>query len=104
MNGFKKSLLLTACFALTYLPQAIFACDKCFGGAGVSTPVTRGIGFSMLLLFIVVMCVLSTFIAFFVYMWRRTKLFEAGKLLVTDQGNVITHPGVLNNLQNPSSF
>lgn len=104
MSILKKKFLLTACFAMTYLPKAIFACDKCFGGAAVNTPVTRGIGFSMLLLLLVVMCVLSTFIAFFIYMWRRAKLFEAGKLLVTDQGNVITHPGVLNKLQNPASF
>ncbi len=103
MNAFKNRFLIIASFALIYLPQAIFACDKCFGGAAVNTPVTRGIGFSMLLLLIVVMCVLSLFIAFFINMWRRIRLFEAGKLVVTEQGNIINHPGVLYNIRNSTT-
>lgn len=77
---------------IMWLPTAVSACEKCFGAAATNTPVTRGIGLAMLLLLFVTIFVMGGLIAFFVYMWRRARLFESGKILVTDQGNVLHHP------------
>ncbi|MCI0530534.1 MAG: hypothetical protein L0Y74_01065, partial [candidate division Zixibacteria bacterium] len=88
--------------AVTFLPQIIFACDKCFG-AKVDTPVTQGIGFAMLALLGITGSVLGGISAFFIYLWRRSKMFEEGKIIVTEQGNVLNHPGLLRDMNKTGS-
>lgn len=85
--------------AMLLLPQLIFACDKCFGAGAVNTPVTQGIGFAMLLLLGVTGGVLSAIVAFFIHMGRRAELIESGKLLLTEQGNALNHPGLLEKMR-----
>ncbi len=85
--------------AMLLLPEFIFACDKCFGAGAVDTPVTRGIGFAMLLLLGVTGGVLSAIVAFFIHMGRRAELIESGKLLLTEQGNALNHPGLLEKMR-----
>ena len=97
-----KLIWYLAGFILIILPGIIFACDKCFG-ANVDTPVTRGIGFAMLALLGITGSVLGGIGAFFIYLWRRSKMFQAGKIVVTENGNVLNHPGLLRDINNSDS-
>ena len=101
MNKHKWYFILTSAI-LIFLPQIIFACDKCFG-ANVDTPVTRGIGFAMLALLGITGSVMGGIGAFFIYLWRRSKMFQAGKIIVTENGKVLNHPGLLRDINNSDS-
>ncbi len=96
MNQYKWLFLLTIAIFI-FLPEIIFACDKCFG-ANVDTPVTQGIGFAMLALLGITGGVLGGISAFFIYLWRRSRMFQAGEIVVTEQGNVINHPGLVRDI------
>ena len=88
---------------LLQAPQFLLACERCFG-AKADTPVTQGIGWAMFALLLITIAVLGTIVAFFIYMYKRAKMFEAGEIMVTEQGNIISHPGLLRDINHPHSL
>ena len=82
---------LNAIFAIAIillLPNIAAACPRCFG-AGVDTPITRGITMAMFSLILIIGCVLGGIVLFFLQMHRRTKLYENEQWAVSENGELI---------------
>ncbi len=61
-------------------PLTAVACESCFGAA-VDSEVTRGIGFAMLLLLVIVTAVFAGILWFFLNMMDRTRRLRDGRLM-----------------------
>ena len=72
---------------MSAVPQAAFACEKCFGGADGS--VGEGISLAMLALLGMTGVLWAGIGAFFVNMRRRARQMEPGTLAVTENGEVL---------------
>ena len=61
--------------ALLFLfTNPLAACTSCFGK--VSGNLANGVNMALIFLFCVTAAVLASFAAFFIYLWRRSKLVE----------------------------
>ncbi len=70
----KRSLfaLGLAMLAVLFLAPAAHACSVCLGDA--SSPMTQGMNSAIWALLAVTGSVLSTFVGFFLFLWRRARL------------------------------
>lgn len=94
-----KKWFIFASSILMLLPEAVLACEKCFGAKGANTQITDGIGFAMLLLLSITAFVMVGIVSFAIYMTRRIRMVESGQIVVTEQGNLLTHPGLLKEMK-----
>jgi len=59
-------------------PARLFACATCYGsGANINDPMVDGMNWAILTLGVVVATVLGTFLAYFIYIMRRSEMLEA---------------------------
>ena len=87
-------LPLVAAVLMLASPIDVWACESCFGAA-VDSEVTRGIGFAMLLLLIVVTTVFAGIVWFFRNMVNRSRKLREGRLMPPRDRSVIP-PTALN--------
>jgi len=74
------------------LPEAVLACEKCFGASAADTPTVKGIGLAMLGLLLITVVVLGGIVAFFIYMQKRARMIESGEYTVTEKGVLLSLP------------
>ena len=70
------SIFLIALLAL--LSQETFACPVCYGLS--DSPMSEGVNAAILVLMVITGTVLSTFVAFFLYLRKRSKITLGGSV------------------------
>lgn len=73
----KKLFLALVTLALLAAPRAALACSVCFGNS--DAPMAKATNAGIFMMLIVVAVMLASFAAFFIYLNRRARLFEASK-------------------------
>ena len=74
MKSLNKIIIALAVLA----PARLFACATCYGsGANINDPMVDGMNWAILALGVVVATVLGTFLAYFIYIMRRSEMLEA---------------------------
>jgi len=73
---------------LVLLPEAAYACEHCFGGAG-DNETTRGIEMAMTVLIAITGVVFTGIVSFFRRMSRRAALLESGPFEVNASGELV---------------
>jgi hypothetical protein len=59
-------------------PARLFACATCYAnGANINDPMVDGMNWAILTLGVVVATVLGTFLAYFIYIMRKSEMLEA---------------------------
>ena len=59
-------------------PAKLFACATCYAnGANINDPMVDGMNWAILTLGVVVATVLGTFLAYFIYIMRKSEMLEA---------------------------
>jgi hypothetical protein len=71
--------LYKVCVALgLFAPAKIFACAACYSnGAAINDPMVAGMNWAIFALGLVVATVLGTFLAYFIYIMRKSETLEA---------------------------
>lgn len=88
--GYKtKRAVWLALALLLALPEAAYACERCFGAGAVDSPVTQGIGLAMLSLIGMTGMVMGGIMMFFVNMQKRARLLGPGAMMVTEEGDIL---------------
>lgn len=82
---------ILAALILLVLPEAAYACDKCFGASGDEATI-QAVVMSMAALLAMVGVVWGGIGMFFVNMRRRIKMFEPGDYEVTSLGDIRSIP------------
>ncbi|NIT56627.1 MAG: hypothetical protein GWN00_10460, partial [Aliifodinibius sp.] len=78
-------------------PKYFYACPYCFGATG-DNPTSQGISYAMLALLVLTGTVLTGIVLFFKNMQKRARKIASGEMLLTEQGNTLTHPGLVKKL------
>ena len=68
----KPGLMLWVVGYVLSLPRWAMACSVCFGAA--DEPQTKGMNMAIVTLLIIVCGVLASFAAFFIHLWRQSRL------------------------------
>lgn len=92
MNKFKSVFFTITAMVMVLLPEAVLACEKCFGASAADTPTVKGIGLAMLGLLLITVVVLGGIVAFFIYMRKRARLIASGNYTVTEKGVLLSLP------------
>ncbi len=75
----------TILFPFTLLaPAKIFACATCYGGS-IDSPMADGMNWAILTLGVVVSTVVLSFVAFLIYLIRKSEAVEAARIAATAQ-------------------
>lgn len=85
MKGMITRVTLTLIGVLFLMPQAAYACEKCFGGAGAGT---EGLSLAMLSLLVMVGVIWGGMGMFVYNMRKRAKMLEPGDWVVTEYGEI----------------
>jgi hypothetical protein len=73
-----KALYKLAIASAALAPAKMFACAACYAnGATIDDPMTHGMNWAILTLGLMVGTVLVTFLAYFIYIMRRSEMLEA---------------------------
>ena len=75
MNRFFKVTFSLLALALLAQPASSFACSACYGAS--DSPMARGMNWGIFSLLAVVVCVLSTFATFFVFLAKKSAAVSA---------------------------
>lgn len=86
MKTLTKTMALLGALWLT-LPEAAWACEKCFGGAAANE--ATGISLAMMALLGMTGLVWGGIGMFFINMRKRAHLLEPGDLIVTEDGEIL---------------
>lgn len=92
MNRLMSVFFIITGMLMVLLPEAVFACEKCFGASAADTPTVKGIGLAMLGLLLITVIVLGGIVAFFIYMSKRARMIESGEYTVTEKGVLLSLP------------
>jgi len=88
-------MVLRVCLSALLLfgpPAAGFACPSCYGAP--DSPMTAGMNTAILVMLGIIGGVLLSFVAFFLYLWRRNRRRPhaiSGEAFVSGDGILITH-------------
>jgi len=75
MNRFAKIVLSQLALLLLAQPISSFACAACYGAS--DSPMAKGMNWGIFSLLAVVVCVLSTFATFFVFLAKKSAAVSA---------------------------
>lgn len=92
MNRLMSVFFTITGMLMVLLPEAVLACEKCFGASAADTPTVKGIGLAMLGLLLITVVVLGGIVAFFIYMRKRVRMIESGEYTVTEKGVLLSLP------------
>jgi len=87
MKTFVRTSIGLCSALLLVIPDAAYACEKCFGAIG-DEPTIKAVVMSMASLLIMVSVVGGGIGLFFVNMRKRIKMMEPGDFVVTEYGDL----------------
>jgi len=81
MNRFQKTTISLAALVLLMQPASLWACAACYGAS--DSPMARGMNWGIFTLLGVVVCVLSTFATFFVFLAKKSAAASAEAIVAS---------------------